>query len=186
MDLTNLIARIEATALGEWMRSSLKAMPVVESIHVMAIALLFGTILIVDLRLLGFANAHRAFTRVADELLRYTWFAFAVALITGAMMFTANASTYYVNTPFRLKLVALLSAGINMAVFQLVTAKSVAGWDRDPSRTPTAARVAGVLSILIWVTVIFLGRWIGFTKGYDFAIPEDLDFDFDQLLDFEF
>ncbi len=175
--MEGLIASIEETALGEWMRSSLKAMPVVEAVHVMAIALLFGSILIVDLRLLGFANTRRAFTRVSDELLRYTWFAFVVAVITGLTMFAANATTYYNNTAFRWKLVMLALAGINMAVFQLRTVRSVASWDHA-GRPPSAARIAGALSILIWVSVIFLGRIIGFTKGYDFTIPDDLDFDF--------
>lgn len=178
MDLTGIISSIESSALGEWMRSSVKAMPFVEATHVMAVALLFGTILIVDLRLLGLANAHRAVTRVADELLRFTWAAFAIAAITGAMMFAANAGTYFQNTPFRWKMLALLGAGVNMAVFHLVTFRTVAGWDRN-APTPPAARVAGALSILIWIGVIFLGRWVGFTKGYDFGIPEDIDFDFD-------
>jgi hypothetical protein len=178
MDLTGIISSIESSALGEWMRSYVKAMPIVESIHVMAVALLFGSILIVDLRLLGFANTRRAFTRVSDELLRYTWTAFVIAAITGAMMFTANAGTYFDNTAFRLKMLALLGAGVNMAVFHLVTAKTVPTWDRQ-GQAPPAGRVAGALSILIWVGVIFLGRWIGFTKGYDFSIPEDLDLDFD-------
>lgn len=175
--MEGVIASIEASALGEWMRSSLKAMPVVEAVHVMAIALLFGSILIVDLRLLGFANTRRAFTRVSDELLHYTWFAFVIAAITGLMMFAANASTYFNNTAFRWKLVMLVLAGVNMAVFQLKTVRSVSSWDQS-SRPPSAARMAGALSILIWVSVIFFGRIIGFTKGYDFTIPEDIDFDF--------
>lgn len=182
--MESLIASLEASALGEWMRTSLKAVPVVEAIHVMAVALLFGSILIVDLRLLGVANTRRAFTRMTDELLHYTWFAFIVAVITGLLMFIANASTYYVNTPFRLKLLMLAGAGINMAVFHRFTARTVDQWDHDPARTPTGARVAAALSILLWVSVIFFGRWIGFTKGYDFTIPEDVDLDFDDLFGF--
>ena len=180
MDLESIVANIEASGLGEWMRGSLKAMPVVESIHVMAIAILFGTILIVDLRLLGFPNTRRSFTLVSDELLRFTWAAFVIALITGAMMFAANASTYFVNTPFRWKMLALVVAGINMAIFQLRTVRGVAGWDRN-APAPVAGRVAGAVSILTWTAVIFLGRWVGFTKGYNFEIPEDLDLDFDFL-----
>lgn len=182
--MNEIVTRIEASGIGEWMRTSLKAMPVVESVHVMAIALLFGSILIVDLRLLGIANAHRAFTRVSGELLRFTWIAFVIAVITGAMMFAANATTYFNNTAFRWKLVLLALAGINMAAFQLRTVRSVAAWDHS-ARTPPAARAAGAASILIWVGVIFFGRWIGFTKGYDFSIPDDVDLDFLDLLDFD-
>lgn len=177
MNLLPLVEAIHASAIGEWMRSSLKAMPFIEALHVLAVAVVFGSIFIVDLRLLGFPNTKRAFTRVSDELLRLTWSGFAVAVVTGALMFAANAITYFNNTAFRLKLLALLAAGINMAIFQLVTLRGVTAWDKDRG-TPAAARLAGLFSILLWITVIALGRWIGFTKGYDFSIPQDVQFEF--------
>src|SRR5690606_41017237 len=108
---------------------------------------------------------------------RLTWAAFFVAVLTGALMFSANANTYFVNTAFRLKLLALLGAGINMAVFQGLTVRSVRHWDQG-TRAPLAGRFAGAASILLWVTIIFLARWIGFTKGYDFDVPDDLSLDF--------
>lgn len=182
MDLLALAESIQSTALGEWIRTSLKAMPVIESVHVMAIALVFGTILIVDLRLLGFPNTRRAFTRVSGELLGWTWLAFVVAVITGALMFVADAVTYYQNTPFRLKMLALVAAGVNVAIFHGVTERGVAGWDND-APPPAAARAAGALSILLWVTVIFLGRWIGFTQAYDFEVPEDVELNFEFPLE---
>jgi hypothetical protein len=178
VDLRSIVETIETSGLGEWMRTSLRAVPVVEAIHVMAIASVFGTILIVDLRLLGFPNTRRAFTRIADELLRLTWAAFFLAAISGALMFAANATTYFDNTAFRLKMLALLAAGVNMAIFHLWTIRTVASWDKD-APAPLAGRVAGAASILIWVTVIFLARWIGFTKGYDFEIPENVELDFE-------
>jgi hypothetical protein len=159
------------------MRTSLMAMPVVNSIHVMAAVTVFGTILIVDLRLLGLSDMRRSFARVSEELLRFTWGAFVVALITGVLMFAANADTYLRNTAFGLKMLALLGAGVNMAIFQRVTFRSVAAWDLQ-LRPPLGARIAGAASILIWVGVIFFARWIGFTKGYDFEVPENVDFEF--------
>jgi hypothetical protein len=177
MSLLSLAEALHASPLAEWMRSSLKAMPVVEALHVMAVAVVFGTILFVDLRLLGMPDTKRAFTRISGELLRFTWSAFAVAVGTGVLMFLPNAITYYSNTAFRLKLLALLAAGINTVIFQLFTLRSVAAWDRDRA-VPAAARVAGLLSLVIWILVIALGRWIGFTKGYDFSVPEDVQFEF--------
>jgi hypothetical protein len=178
LDLTGIIAGIEGLAVAEWMRSSLKAMPFVEAAHVLAAAMVFGTILIVDLRLLGFPNTRRSLRLVEHELLRLTWAAFFLAVITGALMFAANAATYYANTPFRFKMLALLGAGVNMAVFQLVTFRSVASWDKDKP-PPGAARFAGAASIVLWIAVIFFARWIGFTKGYNFEVPEDLDLNFE-------
>jgi hypothetical protein len=177
MNLLPLAEAIHASAVAEWMRSSLKAMPFIEAVHVIAVAVVFGSILIVDLRLLGFPNVKRAYTRVSGELLRLTWIGFSVSVVTGVLMFAPNAITYYNNRAFRLKMLALLAAGINMAIFQLVTERGVSAWDKDRT-APAAARLAGLLSILLWVTVIALGRWIGFTKGYDFAIPQDVQFEF--------
>src|SRR5215510_7032779 len=170
MDVPAIVKVIEASAPGEWMRMSLKSMPVVEAIHVFTAAVVFGTILIVDLRLLGFPNTRRSFTRIEHEILRYTWGAFIISVVTGVLMFAANATTYYGNTAFRLKMLALLLAGVNMAVFELVTKRGVAGWDKDIAPAP-AARFAGAASIAIWLSVLFIARWIAWTKGYNFAIP---------------
>jgi hypothetical protein len=177
MDLASLIQAIQGSGLGEWMRTSVKAMPIVEAIHVLAAATVFGTIFVVDLRLLGFPNTQRPFTRISDEMLRLTWTAFCVAVITGIMMFAANANTYFINTAFRFKMLALLGGGVNMAIFQRITYRSVASWDKG-APVPLVGRLAGALSILIWVSVILLARWIGFTKGYDFDVPDNVDFDF--------
>ena len=63
-----------------------------------------------------------------------------------------------------------------MAIFNLGSLRSVAQWDlRQPA--PQAARVAAALSVLLWISVIFVARWIGFTKGYDFAVPDNVDLD---------
>jgi len=180
MDLISIVQQVESSPIGEWMRTSLKAMPVVESIHVMAVAVVFGTILIVDSRLLGLLDKRRPYSVISAELLPWTWAAFVVAVVTGLLMFSANATTYYENTPFRLKMLALVAAGLNMAVFHLFSARHAAEWEFAKS-APLGGRIAAGLSIAIWTSVIFLGRWIGFTKGYDFAIPEDVELDFDFL-----
>lgn len=177
MDFPSIIQSIQASAPAEWMRTSVKAMPFVESLHVLAAATVFGTVFIVDLRLLGLPDTRRSFTAISREMLRLTWVAFFVAAIAGGLMFAANAHTYVGNTAFRLKMLALLAAAVNMTIFQGVTVRTVSAWDRD-ARPPLAARVAGALSVLLWISVIFFARWIGFTKGYDFSIPQDTHINF--------
>ena len=176
MDLAALAADIHGSGLAEWMRNTLRVLPVVESVHMLALAVLFGTILIVDLRLLGVPGTQRAFSRISSELLPYTWWAFAASAITGALLFAVNAITYYGNTAFRIKMLLLLLAGLNMLVFHRFTLRSIARW--DTGQPEPAVRLAGALSLVIWVSVIVVGRWIGFTKGYDFGIPEGVEFDF--------
>jgi uncharacterized membrane protein YraQ (UPF0718 family) len=177
MSTPAIVQAIYDSGIATWMRGSLKAMPLIEATHVLAIATVFGTILIVDLRLLGIAGTNRPYSVVAREMLGKTWTAFILAVITGALMVAPNAITYFGNTAFRLKMLALLLAGLNMVIFQMLTARSMSAWDQAP-RTPAAARTAAILSICLWTAIIFLGRWIGFTKGYDFSVPEDVQFEF--------
>jgi hypothetical protein len=178
VDLSAIFEFMQNSALSEYLRTSLKAMPIVEAIHVMAIVTVFGTIALVDLRLLGYPNVQRSFSKLHGELLQWTWMAFGIAVITGVLLLVVNAVTYYRNTAFWLKMGVIVLAGINMLVFEFVTAKSVSKWDKGVL-PPPAARAAGALSIVFWIGVIFLGRWIGFTKGYDFTIPDDVQFDFE-------
>jgi hypothetical protein len=172
----SFVTGVETSAIGEWMRSTVLAMPWVNTLHVICVTLVFGSILVVDLRLIGLFDRHRPVTRMAREMLRVTWVAFIGAALTGALYFAANATTYWFNTAFRFKMLAILLAGVNMAVFQSITYRGVAAWDRGAP--PGAARLAGALSLLLWTSVIVLGRVIGFTKGYDVPVPENIDFDF--------
>ena len=176
MSVDSILASIQGSAVAEWMRDTNPAMQVVESLHVLAAVMVLGTVLIADVRLLGLADARRAFSRVGTETLRLTWVAFALAVVTGSLMFTTSAHTYFGNTAFQLKALALLAAGLNMLLFQLVTARDIAAW--DVGKPPGAARIAGVVSLLLWAAVVLLGRWIGFTKGYDFTIPPGVDLGF--------
>jgi hypothetical protein len=152
----------------EWLQGTSLALsisenwfPLVESFHVIAVALVAGTIFIVDTRLLGLTSKRLAFTYVSDRLLPWTWAAFVASVITGALMFIGNAVHYYDNTPFQVKMALLLVAGLNMLFFQFVTFRGVAAWDSD--RPPAAARAAGFISISLWCGVIGFGRWIGFS-----------------------
>lgn len=177
MNAPAFITAIETSGIGEWMRSNLLAMPLVNAAHILCVTVVFGTILVVDLRLLDLFDRTRPVTRSEHEMLRMTWLAFGGAAVSGALFFTANATTYWFNTAFWFKMGAILLAGINMAFFQRITFRNVASWDRK-APTPGAARIAGGLSILLWVTVLILGRMIGFTKGVEVVVPESVDFDF--------
>lgn len=176
MSVDSILASIQGSAVAEWMRDTNPAMQVVESLHVLAAVMVLGTVLIADVRLLGLADSRRAFTHIGRETLPLTWAAFALAVVTGALMFTTSAATYFANTAFELKALALLGAGLNMALFQLLTARDIAEWDEGAA--PRAARLAGLVSLVLWAAVVLLGRWIGFTKGYDFTIPPGVELDF--------
>ncbi len=153
------------TPLAEMVRANELLFPWFESVHVLAITLVFGSIAIVDLRLLGITSRNRPVSRLIREVLPVTWCAFAVAVITGGTLFTSNAVAYSHNFPFQMKMVLMLLAGLNMVVFHLVTYRGVSQWD-DAPRTPFAARFAGGFSIAVWLGIVAFGRWIGFTIGF--------------------
>lgn len=170
MDLDALLKSIEGWSVAAAIRNGLYSFPMLESIHVIGLAIVFGTILIIDLRLLGVASAGRPFQRMAPEILKCTWAGFAIVVITGVLMFTTNATVYYHNTYFRVKMLLLLLAGINMGIFELTTGRRVAKWG-ELQATPAAARTAAKLSLLLWVSIIVTGRLIGFTTSHAAAAP---------------
>lgn len=151
--------------IADLIRSNELAFPSLESVHVLAITLVLGSIAVADLRLLGIASVKRPVTQLLHEVLPVTWVAFGVALVTGSLLFTSNAVEYVHNKPFQFKMIMMVLAGLNMLVFQLVTFRTVGTWDAAP-RTPPAARFAGAASLVCWVAVVAFGRWIGFTIGF--------------------
>jgi hypothetical protein len=161
MSLEQTLTRLQDLSFPTQIRESDWLFPTIETVHVFALVLVVGTIMTVDLRLLGFANKERPFSQVASEMLPWTWAAFAIAAFAGMLMFSSKALTYYGNIPFRLKMVCLLLAGINMATFHWLGTRHLKAWDRG--RPPRAAKLAGGASLLLWTTIVAAGRWIGFT-----------------------
>jgi len=159
--IQHLAQQVEASALGKAIGGSGYLFPVCEVIHVVGLALVIGSISIVDLRLLGLASLRRPVTDLTRQLLPVTWTGFCIAALSGSLMFSANATHYVAVGYFQLKFVFLFLAAVNMLIFHVLTWKSVAAWDRQP-RPPAMARLAGAVSLCCWIVVVFLGRWVGF------------------------
>jgi hypothetical protein len=185
MDMLPILKALESTALATALRDSLYLFPLLEATHVVGLALVFGTIVVIDFRLLGLASVHRPFNRVAADSLKWTWVAFAVTAATGALMFSTNAVVYYNNPVFRAKMMMLLLAGINMGIFEITSRRRVHQWNTAPS-APRGGKAAAVLSLIIWISIIFLGRWIGFTvtRGA-VGEPPPAEINFDDLFSTE-
>jgi hypothetical protein len=179
MGIPEFLASLEASGLAARIRNSLYLFPLIESSHVIGLTMVFGTIAIIDLRLLGLASARRPYTRVASDILKWTWAAFALTVTTGLLMFITNAGVYYHNFYFRSKMAMLALAGINVMIFELTAARSVHRWDRDAA-APLVGRTVAAVSLLIWISVIFLGRWIGFTTTQT-DVKTDTDVNIDAL-----
>jgi hypothetical protein len=161
--LQALIAYFEDSALADSIRENDNLFPLIESIHVLAICLVVGSILAVDLRLLGLASTRQPISRVTQGVLPLTWCAFAIAVASGSLLFISNATKYLENGYFDAKLLLIATAGVNMVVFHMISARDLSRWDSAGKPPPLRARFAGGISILLWVAVVACGRWIGFT-----------------------
>ena len=160
--LADLIAPLESSGLADAIRENDLLFPLIESVHVLSICLVVGSILVVDLRLLGLASTNQPVSRVTRGILPLTWSAFVVAVASGGLMFISNATKYLGNGYFVAKLLLIGAAGVNMAVFHAVGARDLPRWDNE-SVPPLRARLAGGFSIVLWIAVVACGRWIGFT-----------------------
>ena len=160
--LEDFLSWLTATPVAVAIRENEVLFPWIESVHVLAIVLVVGTISIVDMRLLGWASLDRAASRLMRDVLPWTWGAFVIAVITGGLLFSSNAPNYAHNFFFQGKMVLLVVAGFNMAIFHAIGIRDVEHWDTKQN-TPRAAKVAGAMSLTLWIAVIAFGRWIGFT-----------------------
>jgi hypothetical protein len=151
---------IEATGLGRFMREALWAYPVVESVHIVGLALLFGSIAIVDLRLLG-AGRRIPTAALVGYAVPWSLLGFVVAAGSGLMMFTAHASEFLSQPVFLLKMSLILLAGINAALLRVGVVRRVSSWPADAA-PPTRVRIAAALSLVLWIGVIACGRLLAY------------------------
>jgi len=153
MALVEACERLQNLAFPTLIRESDWLFPTIETVHVLALVLVVGSISMVDLRL--------PISQVMAQALPWTWSAFTAAALAGVLLFSSKAVTYYSDLPFRIKMVCLVLAGINMAYFHRFTHRRLGNSDRGAP--PTAAKIAGGISLLLWVVIVGAGRWIGFT-----------------------
>lgn len=161
MSLFELCQWLNDSSIGTAIRESTLMFPIIETIHVLAIALMAGTVAVVDLRLLGLIFKREPVTKVMGEVMPLTWTGFAVMFITGGLLFWAGAAKLYSNPAFRLKLILLLLAGVNPLVFHLTVFRSVDRWETAVV-APIRARTAAALSLVLWSSIIITGRAIAY------------------------
>src|ERR1700747_3472558 len=152
---------LEQTSVAAAVRESLWLFPAIETVHLLGMAALVGTVAVLDLRLLGWAMRREGGLVLARRLLPWAWAGFAVQVVTGVLLFSSEAVKVYSNPAFRLKMLLIFLAGMHALVFHWTVYRNVASWD-DSAVLPVGAKVAGLVSILLWIGVVAAGRFIGF------------------------
>lgn len=139
-----------------WLRSAPLVYPTLEALHIIAIAVTFGTLWIVDLRLLGvrlFGLSSIDVRTLAMAALPWTILGFALAATVGSLMFLARATDLISNGAFLIKMLLLFAAATNAAILH----------SRGPLDSASfATRLQAALSLLIWIAIIVCGRWIAY------------------------
>ena len=159
--MTTAVHALEGSGLGRAMRESLWAYPAVETVHIIGLAIVYGSIVVVDLRLIGISRGLSA-AKLARFALPWTLGAFLVVMLSGSLMFIAHAEDFLTNGVFMLKMGLILTAGVNAGLLHAGAFRSVDTWDVGVL-PPMGVRLAAALSILLWTCVIACGRLLAYT-----------------------
>ena len=162
MTLQQFLEWLEATPVGVLIKESPWGFPITVALHIMGIMLSVGTLVWFDLRLLGVSMTGYRASMIYKRLTPWMFTGFALMFVTGLMLVTAYATAAYGNLYFRIKVSAMVLAAINALVYHRYTERRIAQWD-ESSAPPTGARVAGLVSICVWATVIIAGRMMSYT-----------------------
>lgn len=147
----------EATTIGQAIRDSLWLFPVIESVHLLGLAMIGGALLVVDLRLLGFGLTHQPVAQLARSAHPWLVGSLAVMLTTGISLFLSESIRCYYSPPFWTKMELLLVA----ILFTFTVRRQVALAD-EKRVGPVWGRVVAFVSLALWFGVGFSGRWIAF------------------------
>jgi hypothetical protein len=149
---------LQESAIGHVMRSSPALYPTVEILHILGFVVLVGSILVLDLRLLGLGRAI-PIQPIAQLLLPLSRFGFLLAISMGFLLFSADAAHVARNPAFQTKLLLIAAALVNVAVAHSGPWRRVALWRTEASG---AAKLTALVSLLLWLSAVCAGRLIAY------------------------
>lgn len=161
MSFISFLQWLDATHFSQWMRGSVLAEPIVETVHVLTLTLFLGFAVLLDLRLLGVCMRRRRVSEVLDQFNPYLFVGFAIMIVSGVLLFAGDPLDFYGTIFFKVKMILLVFAGLNVLVFNATIRKKVAEWDLAP-KTPQAAKIAAVVSLVLWAAIVAAGRAIAY------------------------
>lgn len=152
---------METSALGQLMRDSVWLFPAAEILHFVGLSLLMGSVIIVDLRLLGFIE--QVTLQAVYKFLPLALIGFSINLLTGVLFCFTDPFRYYPNFAFRIKFFLIVLAGLNALWFKLAVYPDSLKMSAHENAGPVAKLVA-LSSLLIWIAVIVMGRMIPYLE----------------------
>jgi hypothetical protein len=155
--IRSLFEWVDAMPSSIALRESVYGYPYLLTAHAVSMALFAGLIVMMDLRLLGFAYKRTPLSQVQKQLFPWQMFTMAASAATGAVLLYSQPLRYYGKVFFWVKMALMVFAGVNALYFHFTTYKSVAAWDTS-DRPPYGAKLAGAVSIVLWAGVVIFGR----------------------------
>jgi hypothetical protein len=162
MSVLGFLEWLHDTRYSVILRESPWGEPIVESLHVLTLTLFLGFAFLLDLRLLGVTLRRRRASEVLGQLNPWLGAGFTVMIATGVLLFYSDPVAFYQNTFFRVKMLLLALAILNIWIFNRMVGRGIASWDWD-ALPPRGARMAAILSLVLWAAIIAAGRAIAYT-----------------------
>jgi hypothetical protein len=152
---------IDQTPLSQWMQVTNWVVPTVQTVHILAIAVVASSAFMIDLRLIGLFWVDRPMKDVSSRFLPLVWWTLLILAATGAIMIISEPARSLKNPAFQLKMALLIAALIVTGVFQVLARRNAKFGDLRSGPRAVALTVA-IVSMLLWASIIFAGRWIAY------------------------
>ena len=166
MHLYELCQWLQSTSWATGIRESLNLYPALYTLHIFGFVIMVTATSVLDLRILGWGLAQRSVSNVSHLALPWVRAGLGANVFTGFLVFAAQAVDMYTNTAFRVKMLMVLLAGINVVLLETVIQRNRKNWE-EGGRTPGIARFSAVFSILLWFGIVAMSRVIGFTGAHE-------------------
>lgn len=159
--LKDIADRLAATPLSLFEQNNAWVIPALQSVHILGIAVVIGSIGILELRAFGLAGRSQSASAMTRRFLPWLWSALAVMLASGVLMVVGEPVRALLNPTFQVKMLLLIPA----VIISLLAAQAVNASDAPPgARPPGRASLLLTLALLLWVTITVAGRWIAYLE----------------------
>jgi hypothetical protein len=159
--LTEFSLWLSATDFSLWLQTHFWAIPAVQSIHILAIAALFGSALMLDMRIFGIAGGSRSVSQLSERYVPWIWWAMLVLLVSGSLLAIAEPVREFINPIFWIKMALVPLAVVLNLWFLAAVRRKAANWDAATGGH-ALIRIGAFVLILLWILIMFCGRWIAY------------------------
>ncbi len=161
MSFDHFLHWLYETPFSATMRESVWAEPIVETIHVLTLTVFLGFVVLLDLRLLDVTMRRKRVSEMFAQLNPWLFGGFGVMIVTGLLLFSADPVAFYSTIFFKLKMIMLVLAGLNVVVFSATIGRRMGEWDNAPT-TPPGVKLVGIVSLVLWLSIVAAGRGIAY------------------------